>query len=907
MNTTPLTAVCTIVSRNYLHYARTLMQSLARAHPDWERYVLLVDELPDGYQPASECFRLVELSRLSLPHRREFLYRYNTLEANTAVKPWLLHWLFRRTGARRVLYLDPDIHVYRPLRELVAALDGGPLMVLTPHLTGHLDDDAKPTEHDILMAGCYNLGCIALQQHPALEGFLRWWQEKLEYNCRVDFAANLFVDQRWVDLAPGLFPDVVVLRNPAYNVAYWNIATRPVVEKDGVCRVGDTPLAFFHFSGLNPLAPHALSKHQDRFRLDDLGPVKQLVNDYCRLLHQNGLEQCRRQPYAFGFLRDGTPVADCMRSYYRDNPEAQARAGADPFAHDHEYLNEPVTEDVGVPVTKLMKHVWDHDADLRKTFPDLFGSSRLAYAHWFVKVQARTSGIPERFVAPVRQAVGRAWALGSGSLWDALFGPAVRPLLRVYIKLRPENQRANEQTTRKRGPVRTVARWLLPQATRAWLRLQLMICRAELLNDFPMPDFGPIEAPRPADKAPAIRLADEPDSDDAPATLPVRPRPAAGDGGEGINIVGYIRSEHGIGESARLCARAATAVRLPFSVHDFNTNNNSRTTDDSWDHKLADRNEHWVNVIHVNADQLPAVPTTLGDEFLRGHYNIGFWHWELPEFPDDWLGAFDLVDEVWVPSLFVLESIGAKARRPVVRLPHCVQFDVDTTRTRADFGLPESKFLFLTMFDTHSVRARKNPEAVVEAFRRAFPTRGDAHLVVKINNPGSYPADVEAVRTRLREMPNVTVLERIFTRPDVYALESLCDCFVSLHRSEGFGLGPAESMYLGKPVIATNWSGNRDFMNGDNSCPVDYRLIAIEKDLGPYRKGQVWADADVEHAAWYMKRLVAEDAWRKALGARARQTITTQLSPEAVGRRYLDRLATIRRLHGTVVELKVVA
>jgi glycosyltransferase involved in cell wall biosynthesis len=124
----------------------------------------------------------------------------------------------------------------------------------------------------------------------------------------------------------------------------------------------------------------------------------------------------------------------------------------------------------------------------------------------------------------------------------------------------------------------------------------------------------------------------------------------------------------------------------------------------------------------------------------------------------------------------------------------------------------------------------------------------------------------------LEHLPNVTILDRILSRDDVYTLEALCDAFVSLHRSEGFGLGLAESMFLGKPVIGTNWSGNRDFMDAKNSCPVDVSLVPIEEDHGPYRKGQLWAEADIDQAAWYMRRLVNDAGWRHEIGARARQT-----------------------------------
>src|SRR5262249_40358950 len=146
------------------------------------------------------------------------------------------------------------------------------------------------------------------------------------------------------------------------------------------------------------------------------------------------------------------------------------------------------------------------------------------------------------------------------------------------------------------------------------------------------------------------------------------------------------------------------------------------------------------------------------------------------------------------------------------------------------------------------------------------------------------------LKARLRELPGIIVLDRILTRQQVYDLEALCDCYVSLHRSEGFGLGLAESMFLGKPVIGTNWSGNVDFMTPENSCPVGYRLRTLDQDYGPYRKGQVWADADVEHAAWYMKRIRADAAWSRLLAARGKETIRTQFSPRYVGNMYRKRL-----------------
>ena len=326
------TVVCTIISKNYLAMARSLMQSVHRAHPDWQPYVLLVDEPEGRFDPAREAFTLLRVADLPLPGKEQFCFRYTLLELNTAVKPWLLSWLFSATSAERVVYLDPDIYVYHPLAEVERRLSQGALMVLTPHLTGELDGEGRPREHDILQAGCYNLGFLALARHADLPRFLSWWQRKLEYDCRVSLREGLFVDQRWMDLSPGLFPDVAILRHPGYNVAYWNLSHRPVRLLGGMPWVGPEPLAFFHYSGLNPEAPADLSRHQNRLRRKDLGAARELIDAYCQVVVRNGWGECRRWPYAFGFLKDGTPIPDCVRHYYRSHPRAQQCAGCRPVS-----------------------------------------------------------------------------------------------------------------------------------------------------------------------------------------------------------------------------------------------------------------------------------------------------------------------------------------------------------------------------------------------------------------------------------------------------------------------------------------------------------------------------------------------------------------------------------------------
>jgi hypothetical protein len=317
------TAVFSIVSPNYRHFARVLMKSVERHHPEWDRFVLLVggEEPPDR-----ESFATVPLDAMALPDPRRFCFRYTILELNTAVKPWMFAHLFAR-GYDRVVYLDPDIVVYGPLAEL-DALPPETFLVLTPHLTGAIGGDAHPSERTILLAGSYNLGFLCVSRHPALPRFLQWWQDKLEYQCVAEPARGLFVDQRWMDLAPGLFPDVAILRHEGYNVAYWNFRQRSIADRT----VNGQPLRFFHFSGFDPAHPELASKHQHGLKVSHVPGVSALFEGYHAALLAAGWQSFRDAPYVFGAFSDGTPIPNGARVAYRESEDLQAAAGGDPFA-----------------------------------------------------------------------------------------------------------------------------------------------------------------------------------------------------------------------------------------------------------------------------------------------------------------------------------------------------------------------------------------------------------------------------------------------------------------------------------------------------------------------------------------------------------------------------------------------
>ncbi|ACB77277.1 glycosyltransferase family 4 protein [Opitutus terrae] len=360
-----------------------------------------------------------------------------------------------------------------------------------------------------------------------------------------------------------------------------------------------------------------------------------------------------------------------------------------------------------------------------------------------------------------------------------------------------------------------------------------------------------------------------------------------------FNLVGFLTAELGVGESARCMVRAADAAGITTALVPLKLHCKNRRGDLTYASRLRDENPYRVNVIHIDPPASRDLDHHHGPGFRAGKYNVAYWAWELPEFPDTWVPDFAYYDEVWCPSDFTREAIAMKSPRPVITMPHAISFPRPTADGRARFGLPRDKFLFLFLYDLNSYSARKNPQAVLAAFRASGLAGAGAALVIKVQNERDNPEDFAALQAAVRDLPDTVLITGTLPREEIYLLESACDCFVSLHRSEGFGLAVAESMYLGKPVISTDWSGTAEFVNADSGCPIRYTLTKITTNSGPYGKGQLWAEPDVNYAAEWMRRLFADRALAARLGAAARATIETRLSPATIGERYRRRLESI--------------
>ena len=360
----------------------------------------------------------------------------------------------------------------------------------------------------------------------------------------------------------------------------------------------------------------------------------------------------------------------------------------------------------------------------------------------------------------------------------------------------------------------------------------------------------------------------------APKPSP-RPTPKA----HGIAIAGELTRASGVGETARLMAVTAQRLGLPVWTVDVPPVVDARP--EVMVAASAPPPPGVPLVLHINAPLLPLALLRLPSAVIRNRCVIGYWAWELPEVPAEWRPALACVSQVWVPSRFtaaVLEPL-LPGRVRVVPPALAVAPPVASASGRAAFDLPPAAVVVLVSFNLASSFARKNPFAAVAAFHGAFGDRADRILLLKVGHPEHAPADFARL-AQMVQAPNIRLLTDTLSPEDRHALTACADIVLSLHRGEGFGLVLAEAMLLGKPVVATGWSGNTDFMDASNAALVGYRLVPARDDRSVYRG--LWAEPDVAQAAELLRRLADDADWRRDIGRRARATTLSRLDGRAL-------------------------
>ncbi len=1009
----PRRAGFTIASRDRMAAAKLLARQYKRLHTEQQFFIVMADDLspsPGGDNEEG----LIPLGAVGLPGEQVFPYQHAMRALCAAVKPFCARHMLASGKADQLMYLDSDMEPFRRLDQAWDALACADL-VLTPHAQRPIPDLASPCDPTILQRGLFNSGFVAMKDSAATREFLDWWCERVYTNCAEETGDGHYLDQKWLDLAPIYFERVHVLRDKAYNVAYWNLHERTLTASDDGYLINGKPIAMYHFSGFDPRFPNRLSAHQSRYALSELPVLKRLCDNYATQLEGAGGQRLEPSGQACITLGNGIPmsrlasavVLHCVR-----NRIGFPAPGSDSNAFC-EFLTTPNAAVFGVDVAPLVTALLDarpdveaafpgarhdkHDQgikgwldtcgaeenlvsllqqfgrnlrstspleralaiyrrreDLQAAFPDVFADegSFACYGQWLHTYGRDEDGVDDELhsgylAAPAGahrvlqqifshpnlrndfhalydcQAVARLLArINDHASIDAehliafgAFAEARRhDLLLAFLRYNPRtrDQIGGEPSLLNATKIESFLREnsaldALPRVITSLLEGQWITPASQLRSFLGASSHDPSGQAHTATKVaelllPAAELAQHHVPDVDPVrwedwahkalqsfTSPLR---------AGVNLYGPLHDATGMGEWARSYARILQVSGIAHSSLPFPSRHPTPealaptslpalfgVNDDALD----------INMIVANADSVASVRDWLPSHVLQDRCNVGCWIWETEALPRRFSECSKGLNAIISPSDYSVDAIRGSVDIPVYKVPCTLDFDfLDTaSSSRAAFDLPENVLLFGFFFDSKSVIERKNPAALIAAFRAAFGTRKDVGLVLKVNSaePGNFEYD--SLRLQASQL-NVFWIERTLSLKDTVHLMASLDAYASMHRSEGFGLTMAEAMALGKPVIATGYSGNLEFMGEGCAGLVDYRVFATTRAHGPYVAGSRWAEPSIEHCAHWMRTLEDPEA-RRRLGLAGRSHVRELLGPARIAGQMGDVLAQVRR------------
>ena len=350
----------------------------------------------------------------------------------------------------------------------------------------------------------------------------------------------------------------------------------------------------------------------------------------------------------------------------------------------------------------------------------------------------------------------------------------------------------------------------------------------------------------------------------------------------GLNVIGFASANVGLGNTLRQFVTCFIERSINICILDIDAGLGRSKFDNRFQHLTVEHAEelpYTVNLYIIGASDLSkfSINPPKGMQ-IEGRLNVAFPWWELTDIPQYWSDAGRVFDVLLSGSDFVRSTFATHVPGvPILIAPHPVHIPATVLTNRARFQLPEDIFLVYTGFEPSSDPARKNPFSTVEAFKLAFPNKPDCHLVIKVNNAnhvnGKRLELLERMYASVSSDPRIHLIQESLPYEELLSLYASCDVFMSLHRSEGLGLVPLEAMRLGKPVVATAWSGNMSYMNYLNSCPVSFEFTDTGDSYSYSKKNlginTFWAEPDINQAAAWLRKLAEDSEFRLQLGLRA--------------------------------------
>ncbi len=570
-----------------------------------------------------------------------------------------------------------------------------------------------------------------------------------------------------------------------------------------------------------------------------------------------------------------------------------------------------------LPVTHVMRRVWDRRPDLQDRFRIDTPHGSAGFVWWYCLHGATDLGSTWLI-----SETDRGWLSAPDPKTLNLGAPTISRIMRAAWEERPDLRQAFDLGAKagqteffcwfiavglKDFPVAD----LLSEDQRAFLNrpvpgspglcaLHLVLHRGDPALQSEFPDARSrrfhmwLRSPAAQERYPALGILESGSRQTQWATAALQTSPK--DLAFGVNIVGYAHGQLGIGEDVRMAARACEAVGLPFSIFNVKPGKEISEGDESLAGHVSPDRPYAVDVFCLTGFETARLAVVHGSELFDGRQTIGYWPWEFPEWPAEWRHAYGLISEVWASSRFLVDTYAESNPNPTRYMPMAVTVTETEELDRRAFGLPKDIFLFVFSFDLLSSLARKNPIGVIIAFRLAFPDGNEpVGLVLKVMRPDSTnPAWREIVRLT-KDEPRIHLVTATLGRGGVLDLYRICDCFVSLHRSEGFGRGMAEAMLLDTPVIATAWSGNLDITTEETALLVPAKQTSVGKGDYLFGENLIWGEPNLAAAATQMRRMVQEPELRSRLCANAKKHVIAQHGLVPVGERYLQVIKELLR------------
>lgn len=363
----------------------------------------------------------------------------------------------------------------------------------------------------------------------------------------------------------------------------------------------------------------------------------------------------------------------------------------------------------------------------------------------------------------------------------------------------------------------------------------------------------------------------------------------------GVNVFGYINGEFGLGEAVRLLIKAMQSVNIPVALINVDIVTNHRHQDKTFEN-FSNEAPYPINLVLLGPGEAN-LPLTYfeNSEFFKNKYNIYYLNWESEFFPQEYIYNISFFDEIWVPAKYCQNVISSVCQVPIKVIHYPIEIVLsDFVDDEAENFYNKSCFNFLFIFDYNSTLDRKNPLNLIKAFKKAFDKHDKTvSLTIKTSRSNRFTKEKSKLLEEIGGYENIKIVEKIFEKETLHNIIKGCDSYVSLHRSEGFGLTMAEAMFFSKPVIATGYSGNLEFMNNENSYLVNYTTCKVDSKIINYDKNTIWSDPDTEHMSELMKIVKENSASVIDIAKKGNETILNKFSTIKIGNEIKTRLELI--------------